>query len=103
MKDFVVLRIDQAVLPPDLGLFKEQLPGFAWRGGDSDAQGPYFSGSDGAGVRVKYWFGEQPCDLTLSFDPAVDAEQRSALLDQVAATLAPRLGRVIVVTGLESG
>ena len=74
MSDFFSLRIRGRHGRYSVAPFEAHLPAFRWRQGDSDAQGPYVSGSRPDGVHIKFWWGEQPHDLTVSFrSSAADA------------------------------
>ncbi len=81
------------------------LQGFKWRGGDSDMQGPYVTGTNARGVKVQIWLGEAPADVTLSFHQikpymAGDSLFKDETLNQLKAFLAT-LGSVDRVTWID--
>ena len=89
MKNFLSIRLDT---PLDEQAICDQLeagfPDFAWRRGDSDAQGPYISGVDQAVVQIKCWMGERPVDVAASFRSAwPDVEGREDRKQQAAQQL----------------
>ncbi|MDD5336391.1 MAG: hypothetical protein PHS32_21845 [Rhodoferax sp.] len=103
MKDFIHVRIKSDLNAEQmLDQFSSKLLGFKWRQGDSDMQGPYISGMNNDGVQVMMWHGEQPNDLTVSFSGATssDTENRE-LIDQLLHRLAPSLGEVVEVLGVD--
>jgi hypothetical protein len=101
MKDFVTYDIrcnlsKAQVYEKAVGALSE----FAWRQGDSDAQGPYISGSNDQRIQVKLWLGEDPLALSVSFRRAwLDAPDRetrkSNLIDRIERTLISSLGTVV--------
>lgn len=103
MKDFISFRIRSKLSATAVrGHLSDELPGFKWRQGDSDMQGPYISGTNNDGVRLMMWQGEQPNDLTVSFAGATSsAEENSALIDRLRDRLAPSLGEVVEVLGVD--
>ncbi|KPA13232.1 hypothetical protein MHK_006538 [Candidatus Magnetomorum sp. HK-1] len=69
MKDFVTYDIfcdlnKEQIFAEVVGF----LPNFKWRQGDSDSQGPYISGMDDDDIQIKLWLGEEPVEMTISFD-----------------------------------
>ncbi len=104
MKDFIHIRIRTSGLEAEqiINCFTEKLPSFKWRQGDSDMQGPYVSGTNAGAVQLMMWLGEQPNDLTVSFAGATSsASENRALIDQLLQELAPSLGEIVEVLGLD--
>lgn len=103
MKNFIHFRIKSSLNAEQiLGQFSSKLLGFKWRQGDSDMQGPYISGVNNDGVQLMMWHGEQPNDLTVSFSGATSSEaENRELIDQVLHRLAPSLGAVVEVLGVD--
>lgn len=67
---------------------KYSFPDFRWHGGDSDAQGPYISGTAQNSIRVQIWLGETPYDATVSIRPeSVDAAQRDVFMSRFEEVL----------------
>ncbi|MGO4502934.1 MULTISPECIES: hypothetical protein [unclassified Dyella] len=95
MNDFISIDIESGLSDGDVfAIFSEALPGFTWRRGDSDAQGPYVSGIDSQGVKIQCWTGESPMAMSVSFRAAkVDDEARELLANTVLEELVPRIGR----------
>ena len=102
MKDFVRIRLNTDLNSQQAAdRLAVALPAFAWRLGDSDAQGPYVSGTDAAGVQVMMWLGEQPADLTVSFAGSNAPAPIRALLVNAVQDFARSVGEVVGVRGLE--
>jgi hypothetical protein len=78
----------------------ETLSAFAWRQGDSDAQGPYVSGTSDDHVQVKLWLGEAPIAMSVSFRRAwpevPDREGRkNEVIDLIERELIPVIGTIM--------
>lgn len=81
-----------------LEALKKDLPAFKWRGGDSDAQGPYISGRDAEGAQIKIWLGEYPFDATVSFRSSWDVPEKDFLKSEFISGFKKILGKFSVVT-----
>ncbi len=80
----------------------QTLPTFAWRRGNSDAQGFYITGTSNESVRIKLWLDEEPIAMSISFRNAwletPDRELRKEqLFNLVKTELIPSLGMIIKV------
>jgi hypothetical protein len=73
---------------------KEVLPGFNWRGGDSDYQGTYISGRIQHRVSVKLWSGEDVWDGTVDFRFAkeMDESAKRQQLEEIMTALSEQIG-----------
>jgi hypothetical protein len=76
------------------------LPSFDWRRGDSDAQGPYISGTNDELIQVKLWLGEAPIQMSVSFrrawPDATDRENRKQqLIESIIKNLIPSIGTIV--------
>jgi hypothetical protein len=73
---------------------KEALPGFNWRGGDSDYQGTYISGRSEHGFSVKLWSGEDVWDGTVEFRFAkeMDDTAKRQQLAEITTALSEQIG-----------
>ncbi|MFY9479399.1 MAG: hypothetical protein WAQ08_17285 [Aquabacterium sp.] len=99
MKDYVRIDIrsdlDQAGWRE---LLKAALPDFAWRGGDSDAQGPYLTGRRPDGVHIQCWMGEAPAAMAVSFRGAkLSQAAMSSLITTLEQRILPQAGEVLRV------
>ena|SRR6218665_702250 len=99
MKDYVRIDIqsdfDQARWRQ---LLEAALPDFAWRGGDSDAQGPYLSGYRPDGVDIQCWMGEAPAEMAVSFRGAkLSLTAMSSLITLLEQSVLPKAGEVLRV------
>ena len=100
MKDFITYCIRSGLAKKQVfDIVKRTLPDFQWRQGDSDAQGPYVSGSNDDHVQIQLWLGEDPVDMFVSFSRAwMDAgdreKKKSELIEVVDKSVAPLLGAV---------
>lgn len=69
MKDFVTYDVRSSLSKSRIfELVTRSFPGFRWRQGDSDSQGPYISGMDPDDLQIKLWLGESPIKISISFD-----------------------------------
>ena len=101
MKDFVTYDIHSDL--SENQVFEHAvraLPKFKWRRGDSDAQGPYISGMNDEFIQIKLWLGEDPIEMSVSFDGAwanaPDRENRKQqLLDVITTTFLSSLGTIM--------
>lgn len=99
MKDYVCIDIqsdlDQAGWRQ---LLETALPDFAWRGGDSDAQGPYLSGVRTDGVDIQCWTGYAPAEMAVSFHGAnLSQAAMSNLITTLEKSILPKAGKVLSV------
>lgn len=103
MKDFIQIRIETSLnAAQGLNYFREALPRFKWRQGDSDMQGPYISGTNDKAVQLMLWLGEKPCDFTISFAGATSsATENRVLVNQILQTVAPSIGEIVEILGVE--
>lgn len=99
MKDYV--RID---IRSDLGqagwreLLEAALPDFAWRGGDSEAQGPYLSGRRPDDVHIQCWMGEDPAEMAVSFrGTRLSQAAMASLITMLEQSVLPKAGEVLRV------
>ncbi|HIV70678.1 MAG TPA: hypothetical protein H9903_07095 [Candidatus Aquabacterium excrementipullorum] len=99
MKDYVCIDVrsdlDQAGWRE---LLKASLPDFAWRGGDSDAQGPYLTGLRPDGVDIQCWMGEAPAEMAVSFRGAnLSQAAMSDLITLLEQRILPKAGEVLSI------
>ena len=97
MKDYVCIDIqsdlDQAGWRR---LLEAMLPDFAWRGGDSDVQGPYLSGRRPDDVHIQCWMGESPAEMAVSFYGAnLSQAAMSNLITLLEQRVLPKAGEVL--------
>ena len=104
MRDFITYDV-RTSLPVEriYEIVAKQLPEFAWRQGDSDAQGPYISGTDSDAVQMKLWLGEDPMTISASFRAIRDLNKRQSrqidLVDVLETVVLPGLGIVLKKNG----
>lgn len=99
MKDYVRIDMqsdfDQAKWRQ---LLETTMTDFAWRGGDSDAQGPYLTGRRPDGVHIQCWMGEAPAEMAVSFRGAkLNLETMSRLITTLEQSVLPKAGEVLRV------
>jgi len=95
MRDFISIDVESVLTDSDVfSIVSEALPGFAWRRGDSDAQGTYVSGTDVHGVRTQCWTGENPMAMSVSFRAArtIGEEAKERLANTILREVVPRMG-----------
>ena len=101
MKDFVTYDIGSNLNAEQVfNNVSRALSTFDWRRGDSDAQGPYISGTNDELIQVKLWLGEAPIQMSVSFrrawPDAIDRENRKQqLIESITKNLIPSLGTLL--------
>lgn len=101
MKEYVSIDIESDIEATSMfDIFKQLLPEYDWRSGDSDMQGPYLSGKNIDDVRIKIWLGEKPFEMSISFQNSWlnnqdrDNNMENAL-SRIIQDFIPNFGRVV--------
>lgn len=100
MNDFFTYDIVSNLTPDTmLDQLSRALPGFDWRRGSSDAEGPYIKGKNADSIEVEVWLGmgDEPVAMSVSFRRAWPGapdrdEYKQQLVDHVERALLPSLG-----------
>ena len=101
MKDYILIDVESGISKQELLTHVlDTLPEYQWRSGDSDAIGPYVSGTNKENANIKFWLGENPIEVAVSFssyrENSLDREAgKQECLDELKESITTGVGVIL--------